>query len=72
MAEHNETNFRKIPFSDYFRSRLAFVAQSVRVVVCGTIGRGFEPHQTPEKGWHYCQPFLFCIPLALKLEIMEG
>ncbi len=25
------------------------VAQSVRVVVCGTIGRGFEPHLPPKK-----------------------
>ncbi len=25
------------------------VAQSVRVVVCGTIGRGFESHLPPQK-----------------------
>ncbi len=24
------------------------VAQLVRVVVCGTIGRGFEPHHPPQ------------------------
>ena len=37
------------------------VAQSVRVVVCGTIGRGFEPHLPPfEKAVSLLrQPFLF-------------
>ncbi len=42
------------------------VAQLVRVVVCGTTGRGFEPHQPPlksslqEGGFFYWRRFLFC------------
>ena len=31
------------------RSNMVDVAQSVRVVVCGTIGRGFESHLPPSK-----------------------
>ena len=61
LIELIETNFRKIPFSDYFRSRLAFVAQLVRVVVCGTIGRGFEPHQTPKKVGMIASLFYFAV-----------
>lgn len=30
-----------------FLLKTVAVAQLVRVVVCGTIGRGFEPHQPP-------------------------
>ena len=31
----------------YLPSNMVDVAQSVRVVVCGTIGRGFESHLPP-------------------------
>lgn len=36
------------------------VAQSVRVVVCGTIGRGFEPHHPPKKSLKAFAFRLFC------------
>lgn len=55
MSSKNIELFLMIPFVKY---KLIFtfaplktvdVAQSVRVVVCGTIGRGFEPHLPPKK-----------------------
>ena len=32
-------------------SNMASVAQLVRAAVCGTVGRGFEPHHSPQ--WNY-------------------
>ena len=39
---------------------MVVVAQLVRASVCGTEGRGFEPHHPPQKSFLYIQKaFLF-------------
>ena len=53
---------------------MVVVAQLVRASVCGTEGRGFEPHLLPKKTksslkreGFFCFYFLFVISFSLKL-----
>ena len=48
---------------------MVVVAQLVRASVCGTEGRGFEPHLPPKrmKPDEECHPAFFCIPHILEM-----
>ncbi len=39
--------------------KMVIVAQLVRASVCGTEGRGFEPHHSPQKASQKCEAFFY-------------